>query len=69
MKILDSIQEVLIGQVRFREIQRNEKNHYISIGLICQRIESPGVYLDSEPSEVSLFFENNQCVSGNRPTL
>jgi hypothetical protein len=33
MKISDFIQEVLID--KFKEIQQNEENHYISFGLIC----------------------------------
>ena len=47
MKISDFIQEVLID--KFKEIQQNEENHYISFSLICQGIEFLGACLDSDP--------------------
>jgi hypothetical protein len=47
MRISDFIQEVLID--KFKEIQQNEENHYLSFSLICQGIEFLGACLDSGP--------------------
>jgi len=47
MRISDFIQKVLIEE--FREIQQDQRHHYILFSLICQGIEFLGACLDSEP--------------------
>jgi hypothetical protein len=46
MNILDFIQKVLIDELK--EIQKDERYHYISFSLICQGIEFLGACLDSD---------------------
>jgi hypothetical protein len=45
MEILDFIQNVLVNE--FKEIQQDDRHHYISFYLICQGIEFLGACLDS----------------------
>ncbi len=47
MKSSEFIQEVWID--KFKEMQQNEENHYLSFSLICQGIEFLGACLDSDP--------------------
>jgi len=47
MTVVDFIQKVLLEE--FKQIQRDERHHYISFSLICQGIEFLGACLDSEP--------------------